>query len=92
MATPRRAHAPGTLNLRYLAPPVATAAVVAGAVGGLLWRPLWVLPLGYAAAVTVGGAWTARGERPGVVVRMPAVLATMHLTWGAGFLRGTRRR
>ncbi|GAA1181695.1 hypothetical protein GCM10009584_24800 [Ornithinimicrobium humiphilum] len=83
---------PGTLNLRYLAPPVATAAVVAGAVGGLLWRPLWVLPLGYAAAVTVGGAWTARGERPGVVVRMPAVLATMHLTWGAGFLRGTRRR
>lgn len=86
-----RAH-PGTLNLRYLAPPVVTAAVGAGALGGLVWRPLWVLPLGYAAAVTVGGAWTARDERPAVVARMPAVLAVMHLTWGAGFLRGTRRR
>ena len=86
-----RAH-PGTLNGRYLAPPVATALVAGGAVGGLLWRPLWVLPLGYAAAVTAGGAWIARRQRPGVVARMPGVLATMHLTWGAGFLRGTRTR
>jgi succinoglycan biosynthesis protein ExoA len=85
-----RAH-PGTLNLRYLAPPVATAAVAAGAVGGLFWRPLWALPLGYAAAITAGGAVAARGERPAVVARMPTVLAVMHLTWGAGFLRGTRR-
>lgn len=83
-----RAH-PGTLNLRYLAPPVATALVAGGAVGGIVWRPLWALPLGYAAAATVGGAWIARGQRPGVVARMPAVLATMHMTWGAGFLRGT---
>ncbi len=86
-----RSH-PGTLNARYLAPPVATALVVGGAVGGLLWRPLWVLPLGYAAAVTAGGAWIARRQRPGVVARMPGVLATMHLTWGTGFLRGTRAR
>src|SRR5690606_25739444 len=77
-----RAHR-GTLNLRYLAPPVATGAVAAGAAGGFLWRPLWVLPLGYAAAVTLGGAWTARRERPAVIARMPAVLAVMHLTWGA---------
>lgn len=83
-----RAH-PGTLNARYLAPPVVTALVAGGAAGGLLWRPLWVLPLGYAAAVTAGGAWIARRQRAGVVARMPAVLATMHLTWGAGFLRGT---
>ena len=83
---------PGTLTLRYLAPPVATAAVAAGAVGGLVWRPLWALPLGYAASVTVGGAWTARHERPRVIARMPVVLAVMHLTWGAGFLRGTPSR
>jgi len=25
-----------------------------------------------------------------VAVRVPPVLATMHLTWGLGFLRGTR--
>ncbi|ANS78435.1 Dolichol-phosphate mannosyltransferase in lipid-linked oligosaccharide synthesis cluster [Serinicoccus hydrothermalis] len=81
---------PDSVNARYLAPPVALCAVAAGAVGGLAWRPLWVLPLGYAAAVTLGGAWIARGRGAGVVARMPAVLATMHLTWGAGFLRGPR--
>jgi glycosyltransferase involved in cell wall biosynthesis len=80
---------PGTLNRRYLAPPVAVALVAAGAAGGLAWRPLWVLPAGYAALVTAGGWWIARGQRPGVAARMPAVLAVMHLTWGAGFLRGT---
>ncbi|WP_202613651.1 glycosyltransferase family 2 protein [Ornithinimicrobium cerasi] len=81
-------HHPGTLNRRYLAPPVAATLVAAGAVGGLAWRPLWVLPAGYAAAVTLGGWFIARHERPGVAARMPGVLATMHLTWGAGFLRG----
>jgi hypothetical protein len=85
-----RAH-PATLNRRYLAPPVTTVLVAAGAVGGLAWRPLWLLPAGYAAAITLGGAWIARRERAGVMARMPAVLATMHLTWGAGFLRGTGR-
>src|SRR5699024_9532395 len=71
---------PETVSARYLAPPVAVAALAAGTVGGLVWRPLWLLPLGYAAAVTAGGAWIARGESAGVLVRVPAVLATMHVT------------
>ncbi|KUG53823.1 glycosyl transferase family 2 [Serinicoccus chungangensis] len=82
---------PDSVNARYLAPPVTLALIALGAAGGLAWRPLWVLPLGYAAAVTVGGAWVARGHAPEVVARMPAVLTTMHLTWGAGFLRGPQR-
>lgn len=82
---------PETVSARYLTPPTALVLVAGGALGGLVWRPLWVLPLGYAAAVTAGGAWIARREGAGVVARMPAVLATMHLTWGAGFLRGTDR-
>ncbi|MGC5583278.1 glycosyltransferase family 2 protein [Ornithinimicrobium sp. W1665] len=81
-------HHPGSVNLRYLAPPTAVGLVAVGALGGLAWRPLWALPLGYAAAVTLGGAWIARDQAPGVVARMPGVLAVMHLTWGAGFLRG----
>nr|WP_302849017.1 glycosyltransferase family 2 protein [Serinicoccus kebangsaanensis] len=81
---------PDSVNARYLAPPVAVTLLAAGTVGGLAWKPLWLLPLGYAAAVAVGGAWIARGREAGVVARMPAVLATMHLTWGAGFLRGPR--
>lgn len=83
---------PESVSARYLAPPVAVAVIAAGTVGGLAWRPLWAIPLGYAAAVTAGGAWIARGEAPGVIARMPGVLATMHLTWGAGFLRGTPTR
>lgn len=79
---------PETVSVRYLAAPVTVLTLAVGAVGGLAWRPLWVLPLGYAAAITVGGAWIARDQPVGVQVRMPAVLATMHLTWGAGFLRG----
>ncbi len=81
---------PDSVNARYLAPPVALGLIALGTAGGLAWRPLWLLPLGYAAAVTAGGAWIARGRDPRVVARMPAVLATMHLTWGAGFLRGPR--
>ncbi|MFX0538006.1 glycosyltransferase family 2 protein [Ornithinimicrobium sp. Y1847] len=82
---------PDTLNLRYLAPPVATALVGAGAVAGFAWKPAWLVPMGYAAAVTAGGWWIARDQRPGVQRRMPGVLAVMHLTWGAGFLRGTSK-
>lgn len=80
-----RRHA-GSINLRYLAPPTATAAVAAGAVGGLLWRPLWIIPGGYLAAITVGGLTISRGQALPVALRLPAVLATMHLSWGYGFL------
>lgn len=76
----------GTLNPRYLAPPVALVAVTAGAVGGLVWRPLWAVPAAYLAGVSVGGVAAARGESPAVAARMPAVLATMHGAWGYGFL------
>lgn len=81
---------PDTVSGRYLAAPAALVAVGVGAVGGLLWKPLWLLPAGYALGITLGGAWIARTERPAVIAQMPAVLATMHMTWGAGFLRGTR--
>jgi succinoglycan biosynthesis protein ExoA len=77
---------PGSINARYLAPPTALVAVALGVVGGFVWRPLWAIPAGYAAAVTAGGVAIARDEAPGVAARMPFVLATMHGTWGWGFL------
>ncbi|TWE12098.1 glycosyltransferase family 2 protein [Rudaeicoccus suwonensis] len=76
----------GSINARYLAPPTAVALVAAGAVGGLLWRPLWVIPLTYAGGVVLGGAFISAGEKPSVRLRVPAVLATMHMSWGFGFL------
>lgn len=80
---------PTSVNFRYLAPPVALVGVAAGAVGGFAWGPLWAVPLGYLGAVTVGGMAIGAREGGRVAVRVPAALATMHLAWGAGFLRGT---
>ncbi|KJK10817.1 glycosyl transferase family 2 [Terrabacter sp. 28] len=76
----------GSINARYLAPPTALVAVAAGVVGGLVWRPLWAIPAAYAAGVGVGGVVIARGEGAKVAARVPAVLATMHMSWGWGFL------
>lgn len=76
----------GSINLRYLAPPVALTGVAAGSVIGAVWRPALAAPLGYAALVTAGGLHAAKGRPLAVKARMPFVLATMHMSWGAGFL------
>jgi glycosyltransferase involved in cell wall biosynthesis len=76
----------GSINARYLAPPTALVAVAAGLVGGLFWRPLWAVPTAYAVGVGAGGVAIARGAGPRVALRVPAALATMHLSWGWGFL------
>ncbi|MGD9955137.1 MAG: glycosyltransferase family 2 protein [Candidatus Nanopelagicales bacterium] len=89
---------PDTLSLRYLAAPVAvsgvaagTAAGVAAALGAPSWLALgWLAPAGYAALVTVGGVAAARDQGAEVAVRMPLVLATMHGSWGFGFLTSRR--
>ena len=48
-----------------------------------------VVPAGYAAALALGAAHAARREGS-ASVRVAVALATMHLAWGAGFLRGAR--
>ncbi len=79
------------LGARYLAPPVMLVLVVGGALGAIVWLPLAVLPVGYVAAVVGGGILISGGCPWSVRVQVPAVLATMHLSWGAGFLRGLPR-
>lgn len=77
----------GTINLRYLAPPAAVVGVVAGSVVGALVTPwAFALPLGYVGLVVAGSAVIGRGLPPGDLARLPVVLATMHLSWGIGFL------
>lgn len=76
------------LGPRYLAPPVALLLVAGGAVGAWWWRPSALLPLGYAVSVLVGGVVISRDQPAAVRARVPAALATMHLSWGAGFLWG----
>jgi glycosyltransferase involved in cell wall biosynthesis len=85
---------PSTLSARYLAAPLAVVALVLGVLAGLVavlggpsWLHVgWLAPLGYAALVVVGGLVAARGHGAAVAARMPLVLATMHGSWGVGFL------
>ena len=79
----------GTINTRYLAPPAVLVAVSVGAVGGFFWAPLWVLPAGYLAATTLGGL-TLKGVTGRERLWLPAILPTMHLSWGWGFLTSPR--
>lgn len=92
-------HYPETANLRYLAPPavvvaagLGTVAGVAGLVGAPGWLSLgWLLPGAYAAGVVVAGLAEGRGLPVRVRAWLPAVIATMHLSWGTGFLTSRRR-
>ena len=77
----------GTINARYLAPPVALVGVVAGLVGGVLWWPLWLVPAAYL-VLTAAGGLSVRDPRlePRDRAWLPVILPTMHLAWGWGFL------
>jgi len=85
-------------NVRYLAPPAVVVAVSVGAVLGTTgivlgapWLVLgWIAPAGYVAGVLVAtlSLLPQAGRTAGA--RLPAVLITMHVAWGAGFLRGVR--
>lgn len=88
----------GTASVRYLAPPTALAVVAAGTVVGIVGLaagPLWLAaafaaPVGYAATLTAGALYESRGLPAGVRARLPLVLATMHGSWGYGFLTSPR--
>ncbi|MDT0346796.1 glycosyltransferase family 2 protein [Streptomyces litchfieldiae] len=82
----------GSINPRYLAPPVALLAIAAGTVVGAVLTP-WglIVPGGYLAAITLGSLPAGKGLTAGARVRIPLALATMHLSWGWGFLTSPRR-
>jgi glycosyltransferase involved in cell wall biosynthesis len=91
---------PDSVNLRYLAPPTAMVlfsiglvAGVAGLVAGvdrLVWA--FVLPVGYLVLVTAGAVAVGRELPLRARLVLPAVLATMHGAWAAGFLTSVRSR
>ena len=89
-----------TASLRYLAPPIAVGGIVAGSALALNPRlPGWLrvlgllAPVGYAAVVGLGSQFGLEGADEVPVGRrtrawLPVVLTIMHMSWGAGFLRG----
>ncbi len=86
-----RYHA-GSINPRYLAPPTALVAIAAGIVVGAVLTPwAFVVPAGYLAAITLGSIPAGKGTSAGVRLRIPVALATMHMSWGWGFLTSPRK-
>jgi succinoglycan biosynthesis protein ExoA len=88
---------PETASFRYLAPPGVAAAVTVGTLAGVvgLFTTPWLIlgfavPVVYLAGVTAGSVMLSANVKPSVRVRLPAVLAIMHLSWGAGFLLSPR--
>src|SRR4051794_30343053 len=77
----------GSINLRYLAPPAAVVAIAAGILVGAALTP-WglVIPGGYLAAIVLGSVPAGKGLAPKARLRIPVALATMHMSWGWGFL------
>lgn len=89
---------PETVSLRYLAPPVTVVGLAVGTLGGLAglvlrngWLvAMFVAPLVYLVFLLVA-VLAMKDLPPAVRLRMPLVLATMHMCWGAGYLRGIDR-
>lgn len=79
----------GTVNLRYLAPPVALLATVFSVISGLVLSPVLFIPaLIYIAFLVL--ASLNIGRSIGEYVRLPWILLTMHMSWGAGYLTSPR--
>lgn len=96
----------GTINLRYLAPPIAVGAMLAGTLAGIAglislavgaggpWPALltvgFAVPVAYLAGVLAVSA-TAFGRLSGrALAWLPVTIATMHICWGTGFLTSPR--
>ncbi|RAG87497.1 glycosyltransferase family 2 protein [Streptacidiphilus pinicola] len=81
----------GSVNLRYLAPPAALVGCAAGLVAGVALTPVaLVVPGGYAAAILLGSLKEGKGLSPAARAQLPVALATMHMSWGWGFLTSPR--
>jgi hypothetical protein len=92
---------PDTASIRYLAAPAATLAIGAAAVvlvldaavigSGTVAIAAAAIPAGYLGVVVLGAVATRRGLSARASAWYPVALVTMHLSWGAGFLRGWLR-
>ena len=83
----RRHH--GTVNLRYLAPPFALLATLTSLLLGMSISPIFFGPAIIYLLFLIVASLTI-GRNLGESLRLPAILLTMHMSWGAGFLTSPR--
>jgi glycosyltransferase involved in cell wall biosynthesis len=77
---------PGSLRWRQLAAPAAVAVNGAAIMASILWPLALIVPVGYLVGLELFAAITTK--RPDLSVATATALATMHMSWGAGFLFG----
>lgn len=90
---------PETVSMRYLAPPITVSGLIAGFIMVLFSKILeigwlqigWLAPIVYLSVIVL--AFLTIGSKLGLLSRLYLllVLPTMHLSWGVGFLKGSKR-
>jgi len=75
----------GTINYRYLAPPVALLGFVASLLLGLLLSPILFIPAAIYAVFVLGASLKISSSLSEFFLLL-LVLPTMHFAWGAGFI------
>lgn len=81
---------PQTVNYRYLAPPAAVVITLVSIFSGLFINRILILPsLAYIFLLLIGGFLI--GKKLVDKLIMPFVLATMHFSWGVGFLTSPKK-
>ena len=90
---------PETVSMRYLAPPITVSGLIAGFFMVLFSKILeigwlqigWLAPIVYLTVIFL--AFLTIGSKIGLLSRLYLllVLPTMHLSWGVGFLKGSKR-
>ena len=79
----------GTINARYLAPPFTVIGTAASLISGLI-NPLLFIPAGiYGSFLLVASIFIGKTLKERIY--LPAILFTMHMSWGIGFITSTRR-
>lgn len=83
---------PRSTRVRHLVAPAFVASILAFVIAGIFWKPAWwfllVEVVGYLTCSLVAGWQVARKSVDGAVMIlvMPLIFATIHLTWGTSFL------
>jgi cellulose synthase/poly-beta-1,6-N-acetylglucosamine synthase-like glycosyltransferase len=81
----------GTLNARYLAPPLTLIGTALGLLGSVLHPIFLALPLMYLTFILIGTLNAFVKNRSIEMLIFPLILITMHFSWAWGFLTSRRQ-
>jgi glycosyltransferase involved in cell wall biosynthesis len=81
----------GTINLRYLAPPLTLIGCIVGLIGAFAHPVFLLLPALYLSFNLFGAITLIAKNRAPQMFQLPLILATMHFSWAWGFITSTKQ-